>query len=33
MLTKFRREQCGANPTMRVETLLMALDGTVLEIT
>ena len=33
MLTKFRREAVRRHPTMRVETLLMALDGTVLEIT
>jgi hypothetical protein len=33
ILTKFRREAVRRHPTMRVETLLMALDGTVLEIT
>jgi hypothetical protein len=33
MLSKFRREAVRRHPTMRVETLLMALDGTVLEIT
>ena len=33
MLSKFRREAVRRHPTMRIETLLMALDGTVLEIT
>jgi hypothetical protein len=33
ILSKFRREAMRRYPALRVETLLMALDGTVLEIT